>query len=1764
MFLEDQPVSTTDTETIFIHKLRTKLAHYLQQSVDQASDQQLVETLLLEAPSVEDCAVLSRQLTSGERVNIAYVVLSESLSPERLRAHLQSVLPAEWAAKRAPQAYVPISTMPLTSEGEVDRAALETIAVLDNTLVDAWEAQLNEMAELHSAAVVVQPHAGDTSTLHISDLVPSWGRTSEAVLDAQAVQVDDAGASQVDFPVSSDAVGLSYGGDLPTDPDDIKTLPAMLRRAAQLPGERISYLQGNGAVIAVSYGDLLVEAERILSGLRQQGLAPQDKVIFQLELNQDIIPAFWACILGGFIPVIMGVAPTYKEANSMVDKLCNIWKLIDQPLILTTSALQNSLQGLTQWLPADGLKVASIDALRAHQPDPVHHNCQPDDLTFFNLTSGSTGMPKCIGLTHWNLIARARGTNLLCNHTEDDVILNWLPFDHIGSISDWHIRCVYLACSLVYASKEYILGRPLNWMDLLDRYRITHSWAPNFAYALVNDGLKEGAEHAWDLSCVESLLTAGEAVSSKAVEDFIDNLSVYGFKKTAVRPAFGMAEMGSGITYFQPTEAQPFLRHVLDKASLSGGGPIRRVGLDHANCSVFTDLGPVIPGVSIRIVNAQNELLSEDTVGYLQVKGDAVSPGYYKNPEVNKEVFLPDGWFNTGDLGFISNGQLVVSGRAKETIIINGVNYYNHEIEAVVEAVEGIEVSYTAACAVTDGSGDTEKLAIFFHSTHADKAALTQLVRQVRQMVVSKIALNPDFLIPVKKAEVPKTAIGKIQRSQLIKRFEAGEFDEVVKHVDCLLKNSNTLPNWFFRKVWQPKQATVSVQTSSGPMLIFLDSLGTGERISTALAAQGCNCITIQAGSEFKQISAQNYQINPAASEDYHQLIRMVIETQGKVQKVLHLWSLEPLSSRVDGEKKVLWLYSVLFLIQALESEQNSSQPVRCLIGGNAVQSVADGDPIVAQKATVLGLIKTAAQEFDWFDCRHVDLPEASVAEQADWLEDELLLNQFEREVVYRSGKRWVPRFEQVNWHDGSQQELPFKSGGFYVLSGGLGGVGVAISQYLLETFNAKLLLLGRTTLPDPQTWEHLINSTENGGKDSVLSARIQAYQALTQLGDVHYEAVDLGDASQLETIVKTLEHHFQASMDGIVHLAGIASERSIVDETQASFEATLFPKLDGTLALSQLLSGREGSLFISFSSVNGFFGGNQTSAYAAANSFLDAFHHTLRHQESQKNNPKSYCLAWSMWDDTGMSHGYQMKEFSRIQGYYAIPQSQAIQSMLGCLHHQLDQAWIGLDDTKRNIQKHLQAPTVQLQTLDAYLTALDGNPNLDQLEICDRFGTLSQCVFHSLDEMPYTATGEIDRDQLVSLSGGGTQQVKPRTELEQQLAHLWQTILGVPKVGIQDSFFDLGGSSLQAARLFAEIDQQFDLNLPLTTLFTAQTVEKLASLLGSEKEEPHWSPLVPIQPEGTQLPLFCIHGAGGNILMYRELATYAGNDQPLYGLQAVGLDGGAPITRLQEMAEIYITHLREFQPEGPYFLLGLSVGGMIAVEMAHQLRQQGQEVAFLGMIDSLGPGYPKLMPVVPRFFSLLPFALAHSARRIPSFLGKKLSRQSRQISETNPVAPETATSAAPSDVKKPSGPSEAVVSSSLGFPWGTLESLTLSMIKYSPWAFVVPRFYLDSGRAMPDSFQKVQEATVKAFLNYNPEPYDGTATLFRAVQQPPGCYPDGTLGWGKVVRDLDIYDVHGYHGESLLYERKSLEALGPQLSACLQQTQARLCQQSM
>ena len=197
---------------------------------------------------------------------------------------------------------------------------------------------------------------------------------------------------------------------------------------------------------------------------------------------------------------------------------------------------------------------------------------------------------------------------------------------------------------------------------------------------------------------------------------------------------------------------------------------------------------------------------------------------------------------------------------------------------------------------------------------------------------------------------------------------------------------------------------------------------------------------------------------------------------------------------------------------------------------------------------------------------------------------------------------------------------------------------------------------------------------------------------------------------------------------------------------------------------------------------------------------------------------------------------------------------------------------------------------------------------------------------------------------------------VAPQNDIEVELASLWKELLGIRSVGTTDNFFELGGHSLIAVRLFAEIEKKFDLKLPLSTLFEAGTISQLAEMLQT-RVKPSWSSLVAIQPHGSKPPLFCIHACGAHVFIYRPLVAYLGLDQPVYGLQAQGIDGTqTPYTRVEDMARHYIKEIRELEPHGPYYLTGDTLGGLIAFEIAQQLTRQGEDVAFLAMFDTLCP----------------------------------------------------------------------------------------------------------------------------------------------------------------------------------------------------------------
>ena len=541
-------------------------------------------------------------------------------------------------------------------------------------------------------------------------------------------------------------ISVSHGAVLPNSILATTNLSDIIQQAASCNTGISYYGYGGEDTPNQSYGDLLHQAQCIFGSLRDRGLQPQDKVILQLKNPRYFFACLWGCFLGGFVPIPLGIERVNIDFKQ--SKLYRVWQSCnDRTVIISdTGKIEVALQ---------------VEDLLDYEPDFNYHYGKLDDLALLLFTSGSTGKPKGVMVSARNLIASIYGMAMVNQLDSQDITLNWMPLEHVASLVMFHLTQVYLGCQQIQVQSELILQNPLQWLDLIDRHRVTATWSPNFAYSLVNEKLTDTTRHSWDLSCVRWMGNGAEAVVGQTSQRFLELLAPYGLSPAVLSPGYGMSETTSGICHSNE------FYHNMNRE--------------------FVEVGAPIPGVSLRIVDENGDLVPEGETGLLQVKGATVTAGYYQQPELNQEVFTADGWFNTGDLGFLNGGKLTITGRQKDVIIVNGVNYYSHEIETVVDAIAGVTVSYTAACSI---NSQQQEVAIFFH-TSKQQDELRELINQIRHSVFTSVGVAPAYIIPVAKETIPKTAIGKIQRSQLSQRFAAGEFEEIVKQVEDLFNSRN-------------------------------------------------------------------------------------------------------------------------------------------------------------------------------------------------------------------------------------------------------------------------------------------------------------------------------------------------------------------------------------------------------------------------------------------------------------------------------------------------------------------------------------------------------------------------------------------------------------------------------------------------------------------------------------------------------------------------------------------------------------------------------------------------------------------------------------------------------------------------------------------------------------------------------------------------------------------------------------------------------------
>ncbi|CAN5484028.1 hypothetical protein BH09BAC3_BH09BAC3_34000 [soil metagenome] len=574
------------------------------------------------------------------------------------------------------------------------------------------------------------------------------------------------------------------------------TLVSILQRNSSITGKGITFIEGAHQEVFLSYQEIYECALQVLKNLQDAGLKPGDEIVFQLENNDAFLKLFWACMLGRFVAVPLAFAANSDHKM----KVIKVWQTLSNPVLVCDQRNFNKIQafqkdaGIASDMPfIDKDRALMIDMLLEGNGRGNPQKVVPDDIAFVQFSSGSTGDPKGVILTHKNLVVNTFDLVECSSATSADSTLSWMPLSH-----DMGLICIYLTGFLARMNQFLIptalfIRRPLLWIDKASEHKVTQLYSPNFGLQYCLSAMKDEDEYHWDLSGVRVIYNGAEPISKRVCDTFLEKLSLYKLKETAMYPVYGLAEATVGVSIPRPPEK--FISYRVDRRSINiGDRLVFLAGEDQSNAITFIDLGVPLTHCAVRICAEHDVILPENHVGRVQLKGSNVTTGYYNNRAATHQLLTSDGWARTGDLGVLVNGRLVITGREKNIVIVNGQNYYPQDIENSMLKVPSMELGKVVACGVerVDMSGEDLIAFVLFKKSLAE---FHLLAKDIKHTVFHDLGLTIEHVVPVRK--IPKTTSGKIQHFKLKEEYLKGIFKDQITELEAMSPESARIKDFY-------------------------------------------------------------------------------------------------------------------------------------------------------------------------------------------------------------------------------------------------------------------------------------------------------------------------------------------------------------------------------------------------------------------------------------------------------------------------------------------------------------------------------------------------------------------------------------------------------------------------------------------------------------------------------------------------------------------------------------------------------------------------------------------------------------------------------------------------------------------------------------------------------------------------------------------------------------------------------------------------------
>ncbi|MEG4207114.1 SDR family oxidoreductase [Microcoleus sp. Pol7_A1] len=618
-------------------------------------------------------------------------------------------------------------------------------------------------------------------------------------------------------------------------------------------------------------------------------------------------------------------------------------------------------------------------------------------------------------------------------------------------------------------------------------------------------------------------------------------------------------------------------------------------------------------------------------------------------------------------------------------------------------------------------------------------------------------------------------------------------------HVRKDLEHKLDISDWFYIPYWKQSPLSISLQTDKliaqkQSWLVFIDRCGVGSQLVERLERQNQDVIVVRSGEQFDKIGDREYAINPEKKEDYDTLLNEIQSLGELPQIIAHLWNVTPsdrIPKRLDDFDKFqqLGFYSLLFLAKAL-GERNLTDSLQLCAISNNMQEVFDEEELYPEKATILGICKVISQEYSNLACRSIDiaLPRTETRKWQQLINQllvELTAETPDRVIAYRGNHRWVQDFKTLPMKGQTLPTTRLRKGGVYVITGGLGKLGLIVAEYLAKTAQAKLVLIGQSGLPSKAEWQH----------DEQNRLKVEKVKFLEDLGaEILTVKADVSNFEQMQAMVNQVRDRF-GKINGVIHAAGTASASFIQQKDPEAAKSVFAPKVKGTLVINEVLKDEKLDFFVLFSSISSIVGGLGQADYCAASSFLDAF----AHYNFFRHEMLTVSINWDGWQENNLQDEWLSSlppevqvQIKQAREKYSITSQEGVKA---------------LDYILSNTFPQVIVSTRNLQTVIEH----------------DQISTLANV----LENLETSSTKSTHKRPILK-----TAYVAPSNDTEYRIAGIYQELLGIDGVGINDSFFDLGGNSLIGIQLISRLRQDFQIELSIPSLFQSPSVAELAFVI--------------------------------------------------------------------------------------------------------------------------------------------------------------------------------------------------------------------------------------------------------------------------------------------------------------------------------------------